>query len=65
MEMCWRVLGVYCRILIPSLAFTLLGHSVLCWGAVCSLLSSTAAAMLMDGMRAALLKASPGWVPGK
>ena len=64
-EMCWRGLDVHCRILILSLAFTLPGPSVLCLGAVCSLLSSTAAAVLMDGMWAALLKASPGWVPGK
>lgn len=61
----WRRLGVCCRILILSLAFALLGPSVLCRGAVCLLLSPTTAAVLVDGMWAALLKASPGWVPGK
>lgn len=64
MEKCWRYLGVICRILIPGLVFALPDPSVL-WGAACSSLSSAAAAVLMDGMWAALLKVSPGWVLGK
>lgn len=63
-EKCWRYLGVRCRILIPGLVFALPDPSVL-WGAACSPLSSAAAAVLMDGVWAALLKASPGWEPGE
>lgn len=35
MEMCWRGLGVCCRILIPSLVFTLPGPSLSSAGALC------------------------------
>jgi len=44
-EVCWRGLGVCCRVLIPGLGFALPGPSVLCRGAACSLLSSAAAAL--------------------
>lgn len=64
-EMCWKGLGVHCRIWIPGLVLALPGSSVLCQGAACSLPSPMSAALQVDGTWAARLPVSPGWVPGK
>lgn len=64
-EMCWKGLGVHCRIWIPGLVLALPGSSVLCQGAVCSLPSPMSAALRVDGTWTARLPVSPGWVPGK
>lgn len=64
-EMCWKGLGVHCRIWIPGLVLALPGSSVLCQGAACSLPSPMSAALRVDGTWTARLPVSPGWVPGK